>query len=610
MCGIVGWMRNAAVAEQPPLDAMLAIQAHRGPDGSGRYLGDGIGLGHTRLSIIDLDGGAQPLYAHDSRLVLVANGEIYNYIELRAELEKLGHQFATRSDCETILHAYAEYGMAFLDHLCGMFAFALYDADSERLILARDRLGMKPLFLQQDDSGVVFASEIKAVLPAMKHRPRVHPFGLVQFLQNQNSTGRETPFTAIERVLPGEYVVVEQGKVTQRRRYWSALNVQSRETDLDSAMNDFDGLMETVMRQHMRSDVPFGLFLSGGVDSTTLLGLLARYREDPIRTFSVGFPQTSAGDELETAEQLARAFGSRHTVLRPDGDAMLQRLVFSVWAADDLMRDFANLPTLLLAQGAGRELKVVFSGEGGDECFAGYGRYRSAAPERWLKNLITPDSGGFRTTPNFRSGLDRQLFGTRLQQESRRWREPIVAAWGETPPNWTDLQRRQYVDLVTALPDNLLVKADRMLMAWSVEGRLPFVDHRVVEFGLSLPDRLKVEGKQGKLFLKRWASRFLPDGHLWQKKRGFSVPVAEWLRGDYLQQIGKVLAQNDGVRQWFNPSAVEDLVQRQHRRRDVTRNVMALLQFAIWHRLFIEGTGARPPAQIDPVQFLLADHHA
>ena len=605
MCGIVGIASNEAVVEHGRLESMLATLSHRGPDGSGFYFDGDVGLGHARLSIIDLSGGAQPLYARGKRLILVANGEIYNYIELRADLEKHGHRFNTHSDCETILHAYAEYGMAFLDYLCGMFAFALYDAAAGKLILARDRLGMKPLFLHAGGDGVLFASEIKALLPVQPRRTPVNDRALIQYLQNQNSSGRETLFQDIERVLPGEYVVIEHGRVTERQRYWSPLAVRTRDIGFDDALVEFDDLMATVMQQHMRSDVPFGLFLSGGVDSTTLLALLSRYKDEPIRTFSVGFPRTSVGDELETAESLARHFGSRHSVLRPDSQSMLQRLVYSVWAADDLMRDFANLPTLLLAEEAGRELKVVFSGEGGDESFAGYGRYHSSGLERWLKRLIFPGSGGFRTSPNFRRPLAKRIFGARLQPLQAHWREPIVAAWRETPAQWSDLQRMQYTDLVTALPDNLLVKADRLLMAWSVEGRLPFVDHRVVEFGLGLPDDFKVDGRQGKVFLKRWAGRFMPDEHLWQRKRGFRVPVGEWLQGDYLKQLGVALLNSAGIREWFDSDGIDALLARQQDKGDVSKNVMALFQFAIWHRLFIECDGMRPPATVDPVRFLL-----
>lgn len=602
MCGIAGIYTTNDSLDLAVLSAMAQRLHHRGPDEAGVHQDGVLGLAHTRLSIIDLAGGHQPLFAQGGNLVLVANGEIYNFIELRAELEARGHLFSTHSDCETILHAYAEYGMDFLSHLCGMFAFALYDKTANRLILARDRLGMKPLFVTESAAGLAFASEIKGLLPVLG-QPAVKSEALLQYLQNQFCTGRDTLFQGVERVLPGEAWCVEQGKVVRRWKYWTELDVTPRELTSAQAMEEFDGLMETVMRQHMRSDVPFGLFLSGGVDSTTLLALLSRYKNEPIRTFSVGFPQSRLGDELSTAETLARHYGSQHTVLRPDGQAMLQRLPYSVWAADELMRDFANLPTSLLAQEAGRELKVVFSGEGGDEAFAGYGRYRPLGAERWIKNLLWPGSGGFRTSGNF-DGWGSKLFGDELMALGKSWRQPVIDAWKAAPRGWSDLQRRQYVDLVTALPDNLMVKADRMLMAWGVEGRVPFLDHRVVEFGLALPDALKVEGKQGKAFLKHWAARFLPVEHLYARKRGFSVPVGEWLNGEYLERLGKVLAGNAAIRAWFRVEGVTALVQRQRDKGDVSKNLIALLQFAIWHRLFIEGDGSAPAVMQDPVALL------
>ena len=607
MCGIAGIYQSTDRVNTDHLSQMAERLGHRGPDHIGLHHDQRLGLAHSRLSIIDLSGGDQPFVAEQRGLVLIANGEIYNHIELRASLETKGQQFSSHSDCETILHAYAEYGEDCLSHLHGMFAFALYDKTKQKLLLARDRLGMKPLFLSQQDQGVVFASEIKALLPVLQQSPQVNAFGLLQYLQNQNSSGRETIFEGIERILPGEAVVVEQGRINKRWSYWSALAVKTEAKDFDQASAEFDGLMETVMTQHMRSDVPFGLFLSGGVDSTTLLGLLSRCKDEPIRTFSLGFPKSSVGDELEIAQTIAKHFGSQHSVLRPSTEAMLQRLPYTVWAADELMRDFANLPTSMLAEEAGKELKVVFSGEGGDEAFAGYGRYRTGKLERWLKNLLNSGSGGFRTGANFRGGLPGQVFGDKLLASERSWREPVVQAWRETSIDWSDLQRMQYVDLVTALPDNLLVKADRMLMAWNLEGRLPFVDHRVVEFGLSLPDELKIDGKQGKAFLKRWASGFVPGDHLWQKKRGFKVPVGEWLRGDYLQRIVVCLQNSPAIGEWFNPAGVAKLVERQQQKGDVTKNIFALLQFAIWHKLFVEGDGSAPAALVDPVD-LLSSH--
>ena len=609
MCGIAGISSVNQFPSSVLLADMAETLAHRGPDDSGIHIIDQVGMVHTRLSIIDLAGGHQPLLACDDDLVLVANGEIYNHVELRETLEAKGYQFSTYSDCETILHAYREFGDSFLEHLYGMFAFALYDKRKQRLILARDRLGMKPLFIGYHEQGVVFASEIKALLPFYPQRPEINPFALVQFLQNQNSTGRETIFSGIERVLPGEVIEIVQGKVCQRRRYWSALDVTPRSLSMEEATSEFNDLMATVMTQHMRSDVPFGLFLSGGVDSTTLLGLLSHYKGEPIRTYSLGFPGSKVGDELSIAETLAKAYRSEHTVLTPDSNAMLHRLVHTVWAADDLMRDFANLPTSLLAEEAGQSLKVVFSGEGGDEAFAGYGRYRTRHVERWLKNLIVSGTGGFRTGANFKRGLGKVVFGTELLKGQDSWRLPIIEAWRSAPAQWSDLQRMQYIDITAALPDNLLVKADRMLMAWSLEGRVPFVDHRVIEFGLSLPDELKVKDKQGKYFLKQWAAQFLPVDHLWEKKRGFKVPVGEWLQGDYLAKIERALIQSTAVNQWFKLDGVKALIAQQHKQANVAKNIIAIMQFAIWHKLFIEGNGQRPPALIDPVNFLESKRH-
>jgi len=608
MCGIAGIYRNNQTLDSVQLCRMGKVLYHRGPDHAGSYNDGSLGLVHTRLSIIDLAGGDQPFFADEGNLVLIANGEIYNHVELRSELEAQGHCFSSHSDCETILHAYVQHGDDCLKYLHGMFAFALYDKSSQRLLLARDQLGMKPLFLALSQEGFSFASEVKALLPSLSASPKVDAFSLMQYLQNQNSTGVDTIIEGVERILPGEAVVLEQGNIVKRWQHWSALDIEPQKRGFDQACTEFDRLMETVMTQHMRSDVPFGLFLSGGVDSTTLLGLLSRYKDEPIRTFSVGFANSSVGDELDIAQTIASHFNSQHTVLRPSGESMLQRLPYTVWAADDLMRDFANLPTSMLAEEASKELKVVFSGEGGDEAFAGYGRYRAGGAERWLKNLIAPGTGGFRTGANFRGRLPKQLFGRQLQQLEKNWRDPLIQAWSETPLTWTDLQRMQYLDIRMALPDNLLVKADRMLMAWGLEGRVPFVDHRIIEFGLALPDDLKMEGKQGKMFLKRWASRFVPGDHLWQKKRGFKVPVGQWLTGDYLAQLGQCLHSSAAINEWFEPNGVAALVARQHKRGDVTKNVFALLQFAIWHRLFIEGDGSAPPLLIDPVAFLTTRH--
>lgn len=600
MCGIAG-IYGSATANPSLLRAMAGRLAHRGPDHQGTYAADGAGLAHTWLSIIDLGGGDQPLHAGDGHLSLIANGEIYNYVELRAALERRGRRFATGSDCETILHAYAEYGDGFLDRLHGMFAFALHDRARGLLILARDRLGIKPLFLARTNEGWAFASELKALLPVIG-RPAVDPHALAQYLQCQFSTGRTTVWAGIERLLPGETVTLAADGAMTRRRYWCPQDILPAAAGFDDAAARFDELMHTVMIEHMRADVPFGLFLSGGLDSSLLLALLSRLKGEPVRTFSVGFADSPRGTELDLAGQLARQYGSRHTVLCPTGQDMLDRLALSVWAADDLMRDFANLPTLMLAEAAGTELKVVFTGEGGDEVFGGYHRYRSGRLERWLKNLIHPGSGGFRTTGNFR-GLERAVFGDALRDAARQWRNDFSSAWQSAPRGWSALQRMQLVDLTTALPDNLLVKADRLLMAFGVEGRVPFLDHRVVEFGLALPDALKITPQHGKEFLRRWARRYLPPEHLRAPKRGFTVPMDAWLQGATLDRLERILSSSPAIREWFRPQAVRRLADLQRRGRNVTRNLGALLQFALWHRIFIEGDGSRPAVQ-DPLTYL------
>jgi asparagine synthase (glutamine-hydrolysing) len=606
MCGIIGLYQKKGLADPARLLAAAKTLAHRGPDNSDRFVDGPLGMAHTRLSIIDLSSGDQPLFARNGELVLIANGEIYNFIELRRDLEKRGHRFVTQSDSEVILHAYMAFGKDFLGSLNGMFAFALYDKARERLILARDRLGIKPLFLAHLAEGVAFASELKALMQLDPNTPKINPDGLIEYIQNQFSSQRNTVLQNYERVLPGEAVCIEKGKIKERWTYWSAQMVQPLETDFETAREDFDRLMETVMHEHMRSDVPFGLFLSGGVDSSILLALLSRYKNEPIRTFSIGFSDTHLTDELPQAEKLARRMGSRHTSIRPDARAIFHSLPYTVWAADELMRDYASLPTALLAEAAGKDLKVVFSGEGGDEVFAGYGRYRPSVLESWAKRIMRPGTSGFRTRGALRYPWPRRLLGPELLNRLKNARAPFVNAWNTAPSGWSRLQRMQYVDLVTALPDNLLVKLDRMLMGWSLEGRVPFLDHRVVEFGLSLPDHMKADRNQGKVFLKRWARKYLPDDHLSGPKRGFYVPIGEWIEGSFVRRLAEILPRHPAIRDWFRPDGVSHLLRVCRGSGPSIRLVWALMQFAIWHQMFIDGSGERPPVKMDPLEYLSA----
>ena len=602
MCGIAGYYLKTPPADSRRLEDMARRLAHRGPDGQGFHQAGRVGLALARLAIIDLAGGAQPLYSADRRFCLVANGEIYNYRELRRELEDLGCCFATHSDCETILHAWRLWGEAALDRLHGMFAFALHDAERGELLLVRDRLGIKPLYFTHGPEGLGFASELKALLPLLG-RPEVDPAGLAQYLQHNFTCAPHTLLAGVRKLHPGELAKIGGDGILHQRRYWSPLHVTPLELTLDQALAQFDALIQQVIAIHLRSDVPFGLFLSGGVDSSLLAALIAPQLAEPLRTFSIGFPDSSVHNELAAAARVANQFGARHTAIEARADDLLDCLPHAVWAADDLTADYANLPVALLAQRAGAELKVVFSGEGGDEVFAGYGRYRVPLLKRLLAGLRHRGGGDFRGRGLF-SGESMSLFQPALAEAMRDWRAPFAQAWDETPKSWTRLMRMQYVDLATWLPDDLLIKADRMLMAFGIEGRVPFLDHRLVEFGLGLPDRYKVDGRNGKRFLKLWGERFFPKAHLWGRKKGFTVPVRDWLQGERLQQLDRALAASPGMADWFQPGAVRQLIERQRQRGDRSGPLWALLNFAIWHRLIVEGDGFEPPIRQDPFSVL------
>jgi len=604
MCGIAGMVLRAGRVAESDLQRMASTLTHRGPEDTGTYVSAAFGIAHTRLAIIDLAGGHQPIFDTQRRYGLVCNGEIYNYVELRAELEALGHRPHSGSDSEVALHGFAAWGRDSFKRLHGMYAYALYDHSEQALWLVRDRLGIKPLYYAQLPDRILFASELKALLPMLPRR-ELHAPALAQFFQNQYATGEETPIAGVRRVPAGCALQIGADLGIRLHRYWSATEVRPREElSFEDALAEWEPLFSQTMREHLRSDVPCGVFLSGGVDSAVLLAQMTRHSGHPVRSYSIGWKDAAQGDELDGAARMAKQFGAEHTALRLDAQAVFRRLPRSVWAADDLMRDYACLPTLALAEAASQDLKVVFSGEGGDEAFAGYGRYRPDFFERTLKSLRYPGSGGFRVRSELNPAWVRRLFVAELQPALAAYREPVIAAWGETPRDWSDLRRRQYVDLRTNLADDLLVKADRMLMAFSVEGRVPFLDHRVVEFGLALPDALKAGARGGKLFIKRWAESFLPKDHLWQHKRGFHVPVAQWLRGAFLEGLAQKLPQSPAIQRWCVPQAVQALLARQASHGDCTREVWSLMQFAIWHRLFIDAVAVEPAAEEDPLAWL------
>ena len=604
MCGIAGCYLHEGSPDKGQMEAMLHMLQHRGPDDRGIHIDGKVGLVHTRLSIIDLTGGRQPLHNSDKTLSLIANGEIYNYIELRAELQKRDFVFSTRSDSETILHAYAAYGDEFVNHLNGMFAFALFDSKRQRLILARDRLGIKPLYFVQLPDRLAFASELKSLKTVLPNTPQIRPQALLQFLEIGFCSERETIIQGIQRVLPGEMLVVEANGQIRRNRYWAVNNVKPIQCSFEEAAEEFDRLIESVMIEHVRSDVPYGLFLSGGVDSGTLLAELNKIQDQPIRSFTIGYETTQKRNELQDALHVSKLFNSSHTSIEVDAKDLIERIPFTIWAADDLMRDLACLPTSILAEKAAAELKVVITGEGGDEAFAGYGVYRRSSFQRFLKNLLKPGTSGYRTKGLWPHRWSSITFGRRLHQIKDDWFKPVVDAWQSTPTDWGYIRRAQGTDITMALPNSLLTKVDRMLMAFGLEGRVPFLDHRVIEFGLALPDRLKIRSGQKKLFLKRWAEKHLSPDYLHRKKRGFHVPVQTMFTGVFLDGLQTKLLNNEVSREWFNAKGLRELFDRHRQRNDKAMEIWTLMQFAIWHYLYIEQSSAIPTPQENPLDWI------
>ena len=574
MCGIDGLMTAAGGPPDPAiLEALRAALAHRGPDGHKTAVTDGVGLVHARLAIIDLVTGDQPLRLPDG-VMLIANGEIYNHVELRAEL--IDADFATRSDCEPPLHLYRRRGLDFVEALRGMYALALYDPHHRRLVLARDPFGIKPLYWAETRAGFVFASEPQAILATGLIERRLDETARDELLNLQFTTGARTVFAGIERVLPGETLVVEKGRIVARRRR-AALPAAdgARRLSTEEALAALDHVFEESVMLHQRSDVPYGLFLSGGIDSSAVLAMMARLNSQPVLAFTATFPATAVHDESADAETVARAVGAGHVIVPVGADDFWALLPEIAAAMDDPAADYAVVPTYVLAREARRRVKVVLSGEGGDELFAGYGRYRAAARPGPLAR------------PMRRRGTFDRL-GVLVARAGKRgsWRAAYdAAARAEQKPGRSRLQVAQALDCADWLPNDLLAKLDRCLMAHAVEGRTPFLDPAVADFAFPLPDAFKIRKGMGKRLLRQWLARALPEARPFAAKRGFTVPVAEWLAAR--PEVGALVARQPAIAEICRPGAVEALFRMRGRRAGFA--AWTLLFYALWHRRHIRG---------------------
>jgi len=572
MCGLAGVMMRAALPPDPALlERLAAAIGHRGPDAQGTYVSGDVALVHARLSIIDLVTGDQPLFGPGGT-ALVANGEIYNDPELRRDFA--GVNFATRSDCEPILHLYVRFGLAFAERLRGMYAVALHDPGRNRLVLARDPFGIKPLYYAETEDRFAFASEPAALLTAGIVRAEVDPRRRAELLQLKFTTGEATIFPGIRRLLPGETIAVECGRIVERHRRAALPEGAPLAIGHADALRRVEQVLLDTVSAHLRSDVPYGLFLSGGIDSAALLGLMRQIVGDGVRAITVGYPEAGDADESREAERLARAAGARYERIEMSGEDWWRLAPRIAAALDDPTTDAAALPTYMLGRAAAADrLKVTLCGEGGDEMFGGYSRYRRARPPLAWFGRKPRTRGVFGAAP---AGL-------------AHWRDGIAAAErSQAAGERSAVQRLQAIDCAEWLPNDLLIKLDRCLMAHGVEGRTPFLDPGVADFAFRLPDGEKVGLRTGKMLLRAWLARAFPPARAWARKQGFKPPVGRWIaaRGEALV---RQVAASPAIAPVFDPAAVGSAFSSAA---DDGQPAWSMLFYALWHARHIQGVPA------------------
>lgn len=597
MCGIAGIFHGPTPKPVDPrrVERMCDALVHRGPDGSGVWVDQGIGLGHRRLSIIDLEGSPQPMHSADQRAVIVFNGEIYNYRELRRELEGGGARFTTDGDTEVILAAYQRWGVDCLDRLNGMFAFALFDREKRSLFIARDRLGVKPLFLAElSDGSLAFASELKGLLAHPLLKRRIDIAAVDDYLTWGYVPDTRSILGGVRKLAAGHFLMLEQGKPLSSPKQWWDISFADRrkgnEADLSAELIN---ILREAVRSRMVADVPLGAFLSGGVDSSSVVALMAEASQSPVQTCSIGF-DVSAVDETSYAEQVAQMFDTEHRA-RTVGDDDFGAIDQLVGMFDEPFADASALPTWRVCELARENVTVALSGDGADEAFAGYRRQVFHAHEEKARALLPaalrkPIFGGLgriwpkadwaprplraKTTLLALAGDGNAGYARGLSVLDADQRDAIYAdsaraalagykaedeltALMAQAPARSGLDRAQYADLKFWLPGDILTKVDRTSMAVSLEAREPLLDHRLIEFAATLPEKFRVKGGTGKFLLKKSMERYLPDNILYRQKQGFVTPIAQWLRGPLAAQARAIaksqVLTNTGL---FNPSAL------------------------------------------------------
>ena len=630
MCGINGIAlssRSARQLDSGVVQRMRDVITHRGPDDEGIYIDGRVGLGHRRLSIVDVASGHQPMTNEDNSLHITYNGEIYNHADFRELLEARGHVYRTVCDTETILHLYEEYGDQCVEHLRGMFAFAIWDQNKRELFIARDRLGVKPLYYAHtDDGSLYFGSEIKTLFEAGALKPELNYSALSDYLANHATSGEETLFRDVKRLLPGHTLTWRDGSV-QIKKYWDVSFVKRGDegkSDRDY-IAEWSELFRTSVRLRLMADVPLGMFLSGGIDSSAIAAVMSGMVDEPIKTFSVAFAEREA-NELSYARMVAEAYKTNHHEIVVTPEQFFTALPKLVWHEDEPLAHPSSVALYFVSLLASKHVKVVLTGEGSDELLAGYGRYRktilnlslgsrysSVTPDR-VQALVRSSIAGLpasrtrqkllRSFLNVTPDIESIYFdnfavfpiamqGSLLSAETaervtidpyRGVREALKQTDAQSL-----LDRLLYADIKTYLHE-LLMKQDQMSMATSVESRVPFLDHKLVEFTCSLPERLKLRGGTTKYILREAMKGILPPAILSRSKMGFPVPIASWFRGSYREVVEEyVLSERALARGIFNPNYVRQIVERHQAGENHDERLWSLVNFEIWQRQFFDG---------------------
>lgn len=629
MCGIAGKLKldTQSPVNRADIERMLAPIGHRGPDASGIFLDSSVGLGHRRLSIIDLNGGAQPMANEDESVWIVFNGEIYNFQSLREKLVSRGHVFRSRTDTEVIVHLYEEHGTDCLGFLRGMFAFAIWDQKRQRLFLARDRVGIKPLYYCRTDESLYFASEIKSIIADPEISRAIDPLMIRRFLTLRYVPGEDTLFRSVRKLPPGHYLIVEEGNLAIRQ-YWDLRFNQDRwSKPFDTVVEELHDLLETTVREHMIADVPVGVLLSGGVDSSAIVSFAVRGTPKRVKTFTVGFNDVRVVDERPYARMAAERFGTEHHEISISADDFWRFLPSYVWHMEETICQPPAVALYYVSKLARSHVKVLLSGEGGDEAFAGYPNYPNMLRLYRVASLFGSLARPLGAVAGFGAGL---LAMQRVQRYADALGRPLSehyfsrtafpsayfhcrAAEVFAPAFLLDTESRSsnpqlaevfpmgdggklslldqmlYIDTKTWLPDNLLVKADKMTMANSLELRVPLLDHKVLEFAASLHPSHKVRGRDTKSVLKAAFAKILPMEILQRKKAGFPVPFASWLQGELAGRVKEVLLDGSTLRRgYFQKNSIERLLKNGPVSQNRSDQIFSLLVLELWHREFAD----------------------